>query len=65
MVLSRSRASQSNVISHSVPLIRTCMSQPRLHVVRVMSAIGIMSPVSGRAIMLVMMNCVGNVPKYK
>ena len=64
MVLSRSRDPQSNVTIHSVPFINIPISHPRLQVIRVASAIGIMIPVSGSAIMLVRMNCVGNVPKY-
>ena len=64
MVLSRSRDSQSNVTIHSVPFISISAFHPREHAASVISAIGIMIPVSGSAIMLVRMNCVGNVLKY-
>ena len=61
MVLSRSRDPQSNVTRNSVPFISISTFHPILHVTRVTSAIGMMIPVSGKAIMLVRMNCVGNV----
>ena len=64
MVLSRSRDPQSNVTRNSVPFINIPISHPILQVIRVANAIGIMIPVSGSAIMLVRMNCVGNVLKY-
>ena len=64
MVLRRSRDPQSRLTIHSVALISTCGCHPSALAATVASDIGMIMPVSGRAIMFVRMNCVGNVPKY-